>query len=279
MIVAAVVAMLPPPRVVGPEPAHGAIELEIPVSERLSVSILEADLATQDALVEAALDEGTARGSATEDPYGAVLWPAAQVVATALVNTIESSTHPCRVLELGAGTGLVSIAAAASGADVLATDYRTEPLELLRASAQRTVERLDRSESLALECALFDVTDDALLPDAGSTAPLFVCAADLLYMRSTAIALAARCVEALKLPTIEAVFVGDLGRPGRPAFIEELKRLGIKADKARFESIAGWGAPTSRHDLISSRGAGSPAAPSEVTVGLLKLTPADLADG
>lgn len=232
-------------------------------------------MARQDVLVEAALDDGAARGSAAEDPYGIVIWPAGQVVAAALVQALEACTRPCNVLELGAGTGLVSIAAAMSGANVLATDYRDEPFELLKASATRTAERLGRVEPLPLNCALFDVTNEgSALPDLGSadiTSPLFVCAADLLYMKSTAIALASRCVEALQMPAIRAVLVGDLGRPGRAAFLAELQRLGVMAERAHFESVLGWGSPSPRNTLISSRDVGE-----SVAVGLMILTPADL---
>lgn len=270
--VAAVTALLLPPRVIGPVPAHNAVELEVPVSEHLSVSILEADMARQDVLVEAALDDGAPRGSAAEDPYGIVIWPAGQVVAAALVQALEACTRPCNVLELGAGTGLVSIAAAMSGANVLATDYRDEPFELLKASATRTAERLGRVEPLPLNCALFDVTNEgSALPDLGSSAPLFVCAADLLYMKSTAIALALRCVEALQMQAIRAVLVGDLGRPGRAAFLAELQRLGVMAERAHFVSVLGWGSPSPRNTLISSRDVGE-----SVAVGLMILTPADL---
>ena len=272
--VAAVTALLLPPRVIGPVPAHNAVELEVPVSDHLSVSILEADMARQDVLVEAALDDGAPRGSAAEDPYGIVIWPAGQVVAAALVQALEACTRPCNVLELGAGTGLVSIAAAMSGANVLATDYRDEPFELLKASATRTAERLGRVEPLPLNCALFDVTNEgSALPDLGSSSssPLFVCAADLLYMKSTAIALASRCVEALQMPAIRAVLVGDLGRPGRAAFLAELQRLGVMAERAHFESVLGWGSPSPRNTLISSRDVGE-----SVAVGLMILTPEDL---
>jgi len=270
-------ALLPPPRVIGPAPTHGCVELRIAVSDHLEVSLFEADLGTQNALVDEALDEATKAGSAAEDPYGAVLWPAAQVVAIALVAALESTPRPCTVLELGAGTGLCSIAAAACGANTIATDYRDEPLELLRSAAQHQAERLG---SAVVATRLFDITDASeSLPE--SDAPLIVCAADLLYMKSTSVALAARCVEALRRPNTVAVLVGDLGRPGRPAFLEALVSQGIREESARFEAVEGYGAPTARHELISSARPRADddavaAAPLRASVGLMRLTAADL---
>jgi predicted nicotinamide N-methyase len=47
-----------------------------------------------------------------------------------------------RVLELGAGLGLPSLAAALGGADVLATDWAEDAVALLRANAERNHVRL-----------------------------------------------------------------------------------------------------------------------------------------
>ena len=96
-------------------------------------------------------------------------------------------------------------------------------------------------------------------------------AADLLYLKSTSIALARRCVEALRSPACELVLVGDCGRPGRAAFLSELVRLGIQPGHAVFETVSGWTAGTVRHELISSRGQKSEG-PTGVQVGLLRLT-------
>jgi len=273
---------VPPPRVVGHVPALSATELQIPISSSLNVNLFEADLPSQGKFVDEALDDNTARGSAAEDPYGTVLWPAAQVVASWLVEKLEATDGPNAIIELGAGTGCVSVAAAACGADVVATDYREEPLRLVRSSAQRTARLLDRRLSLTTE--QFDIKDEGrslseLLEDHPSMQgkALHVCAADLLYMQSTSIALAVRCVEALRLPMVESVVVGDLGRPGRPAFIEALKRHGVRGDRACFQEVRGYGAPALRHDLISSS---SPASGEDaalpIAVGLLTLSKEDL---
>ena len=75
-----------------------------------------------------------------------------------------------------------------------------------------------RGRPLDIQTDVFDITD--------LTSPLPRChyavAADLLYQKSTAVALAKRCAEALRSPECEGVIVGDLGRPGRDAFLQTL---------------------------------------------------------
>ena len=67
-------------------------------------------------------------------PYWAELWPSGVALA-AVVAALD--VHGRRVLELGAGLGLPSLAAALGGADVLATDWADAAVELLRANAVR----------------------------------------------------------------------------------------------------------------------------------------------
>jgi predicted nicotinamide N-methyase len=72
-------------------------------------------------------------------PYWAELWPS----GIALARVVESlELRGRRVLELGAGLGLPSLAAALGGADVLATDWAGEAVALLRANAARNGVRL-----------------------------------------------------------------------------------------------------------------------------------------
>jgi predicted nicotinamide N-methyase len=103
---------------------------------------LEATAESQEVLVDMALalDEGEVNADQklkSGDPYGAVLWPAASAVANHLLDFSDRSSSDLpllglTVLELGAGTGLVSIAASLGGASsVLATDYEPVPLKLL----------------------------------------------------------------------------------------------------------------------------------------------------
>lgn len=255
-------ALAPPTTLTGTKSA-----LRVPVTDALSLTIVEASYQEQEDLVDAALTSSEPVGSKIDDPYGIVLWPAAQVVASA-VAALDLQDATC--LELGAGTGLCSLTALACGArHALATDYREEPLELLNLSADA-----NDLASTQLETALFDIKDEAqplpLLDDVH-----LVFAADLLYQKSTSQALARRCVEALRAPKCRAVLVGDLGRPGRQAFLDELVAQGVKAEAAAFEEVAGWlpGAP--RHDLVSTSSASTTEAQA-VSVGLLQLLPEDL---
>jgi predicted nicotinamide N-methyase len=253
------------------------------VRQQLSLTILEASVEQQEVLVDAALESTAPVGGKDDDPYGVVLWPAAQVVANAIASLGEDLAN-VTLLELGAGTGLCSMAALACGADfALATDYREEPLELLLESAAQNAALLGSGR---LETRLFDICDQsAALPGVasgfGSRGGYFLVAADLLYMKSTSVALARRCVEALRDgPACRGVLVGDLGRPGRAAFLEELVAQGVKPDRAEFEAVDGWLAPAMRHELISSRPSAAAGAEDgaaqRASVGLLRLASSDL---
>lgn len=67
-------------------------------------------------------------------PYGIVLWPAAIALAHAMATR---ATRGMRVLELGAGTGLPGLVAAALGADVVQTDNQEVALFVCRRNAER----------------------------------------------------------------------------------------------------------------------------------------------
>lgn len=66
-------------------------------------------------------------------PYWSEVWAAAIALSEFILS--ERSFQQARCLELGAGLGLVSIAAAIAGADVVATDYFTEALEFIQLNA------------------------------------------------------------------------------------------------------------------------------------------------
>ena len=72
-------------------------------------------------------------------PYWAELWRSGVALAE-VVSSLD--VRGKRVLELGAGLGLPSLAAALRGAKVLATDWADDAVALLRANAKRNSIRL-----------------------------------------------------------------------------------------------------------------------------------------
>ena len=167
------------------------------------VRIYEAE--SQDAALDAAIETDS-------DPFGACCWPSAVVAARSIA--ARDGVAGLRILELGAGTGLASAAAARLGADVVATDVSDISLELLRRAADGTfdVRRLDFTDADAV-AALGDFD--------------IIVAADTLYEEAIARA-TARVVRASR----GACIVVDPGRPdGRRAFLDEL-------GEGRFEPVA-----------------------------------------
>ncbi len=103
-------------------------------------------------------------------PYWAELWPSGVALARRVA---ARSLRGARVLELGCGLGLPSLAAALAGGRVLATDWSPDAIELLAENAERN--------EATLETALVDwLRPDAIV----ARAPWdLVLAADVLYER------------------------------------------------------------------------------------------------
>ena len=66
-------------------------------------------------------------------PYWAELWPSGVALAAVVA---ARDLRGARVLELGCGLGVPSVVAALGGADVLATDWAPEALEVTRRNAE-----------------------------------------------------------------------------------------------------------------------------------------------
>jgi predicted nicotinamide N-methyase len=134
-------------------------------------------------------------------PYWAELWPSGRALAR-VVEALDLRGR--RVVELGAGLGLPSLAAALGGADVLASDWADDAVSLLRSNAERNgiplrAERVrwDEAEPILRE-APWDV----------------VLGADLLYEERNAAQLAEL------LPRLGGdVLLAEPGRPFAASFL------------------------------------------------------------
>jgi predicted nicotinamide N-methyase len=130
-------------------------------------------------------------------PYWAELWPAATALAAALPDLAG-----LRVVELGCGLGLPSLVASARGADVTASDWAADAIDLVRKNAARN--------DLVLRAEVRDWREP--WPERFDVA----LAADVLYER--------RNVEPLLERLRELAPVAYVGLAGRPYEAEFLTR-------------------------------------------------------
>jgi predicted nicotinamide N-methyase len=140
-------------------------------------------------------------------PFWAVLWRSGVALACELDG---AELEGRRVVELGCGLGVPSIAAARAGADVLATDVSDEALALL--------ERNARENGVRVETAAVDWSEPEELVRRGPFD--LVLAADLLYERPAVAKLLSL------LPRLaQTAWIADPGRPAAGAFVEQARRL------------------------------------------------------
>ena len=148
-------------------------------------------------------------------PYWAVLWRSGAALARELE---REELGGLRVVELGCGLAVPSIAAARAGASVLATDVSREALALARRNA--------RANGVRIETAAIDWADPR---DAAGLAPGserlagrdrfdLVLAADVLYERPAVAAL----LDLLPRLAPEA-WLADPGRPAAGVFMEQAR--------------------------------------------------------
>ena len=139
-------------------------------------------------------------------PYWAVLWRSGVALARELDG---AQLQGLRVVELGCGLAVPSIAAARAGASVLATDSDADALELVAHNA--------RANGVHVETATADWADPGELL---RQAPFdIVLAADVLYERASV----AQLLSLLPRLAPEA-WLADPGRPAAEPFLEEASR-------------------------------------------------------
>ena len=148
-------------------------------------------------------------------PYWSVMWRSGVALARA---TDTSALAGLRVLELGCGMALPSMAAARAGALTLATDESEEALEL--------VERNARLNGVELETALVDWATPGELFDRGPFD--LVVAADVLY-EPRAVPVLAGLLARLVGPGGE-VWLADPGRPREPEFLRLVDAAGWRRE-------------------------------------------------
>jgi predicted nicotinamide N-methyase len=138
-------------------------------------------------------------------PYWSVLWRSGLALAREVA---EGELAGRRVVELGCGLGLPSLAAARAGADVLATDAEPEALDLLVRSAR------ENGLSLATQLVEWDAADQLV-----ARGPFdVVLAADVLYERASVAPLLSL------LPRLgPEVWLADPGRPAAQVFLERAR--------------------------------------------------------
>ncbi len=134
-------------------------------------------------------------------PYWAELWPSATALARAVA---ARALKGARTLELGCGLGLPSLAAAAAGGRVLATDWAPEAVAMAARNARRN--------GLAIETLTCDWSAPAALVE---RAPFdLVLASDVLYEPRNGDALLPL------LPRLaREIWLADPGRPAAGPFL------------------------------------------------------------
>lgn len=148
-------------------------------------------------------------------PYWAELWPSAVALAR---HVSKENLAGERIVEIGCGVGLPSVAALASGAEVTATDHYQPALDFVRYNAWANL-----GHSLKPRTRLLDwhTPETEGLEEAFD----FVLAADVLYEGRNIPALMAL------IPTILAaggeVLLADPRRKNAPTFLEEMRLKGF----------------------------------------------------
>lgn len=139
-------------------------------------------------------------------PYWSILWRSGVALAREL-ETVPLDGR--RVVELGCGLGVPSLAAARAGASVLATDTEPDAIEL--------IERNAAANELRIETARVDWAVPASLLERGPFD--LVVASDVLYERPSV----ARLLNLLPQLAEEA-WIAEPGRPVADAFLEQAQK-------------------------------------------------------
>jgi len=157
---------------------------------------------------DALLDDAAFEARDEFIPYWADLWPSAHLLARTLAGR---ALRGARVLELGCGLGLPSLAAALAGGRVMSTDWAPEAVQAVQRNAERN--------GLGLEAQVCDWREP---PESVLERPWeLVIAADVLYERRNVAPLCA-LLERLGAET----WIADPGRAPCEALLADLELAG-----------------------------------------------------
>lgn len=204
----------------------GPAELTLQV-ERLRDLDAEIDTLFDELMREYAGDQARVHAALEERcPYFGCIWPSARALAE------EALAQPHRrVLELGCGLALPSLALARDGRRALATDFHAEvPRFLARNLAHNGIGEQDLAY-LAIDWRA------GCSPEAWGRlrafAPDSVVASDVLYEKEQP-ARVAECLARLftELPSLQSATIADPGRPYLQQFSDEMQARGLPVDVA-----------------------------------------------
>jgi predicted nicotinamide N-methyase len=158
-------------------------------------------------------------------PYWAELWPSGIALAK---HVAEFALNGQRVLELGCGLALPSFAAALAGAEVVATDWASEAVDLVALNAA--------ANGLSVTTAVLSWGSDRA-PDVGRFD--LVVAADVLYEQRNAMLLL-DLLDQTVAPNGEAL-VADPGRRHAAQFFESVRAAGWSVELIAVDMLPGGG--------------------------------------
>ncbi|NTV01708.1 MAG: methyltransferase domain-containing protein [Chlorobiaceae bacterium] len=155
-------------------------------------------------------------------PYWAEIWPAAVTLSHVIMEELDLEGKS--VIELGAGVGMASVAAARRGGRVLCTDYSTEALRFVVYNALRNGVSLDTGR-LDWRMVRGDEKFD------------YVIAADVLYERVNLLPIVT-AIEAL-LKEGGAAYIADPRRRLAEQFLELVRENGFAVTESEMHDATG----------------------------------------